>query len=324
MYEIVKEKQNEEEKMPNSLFKPFCITEDNDKSIYKINSYEIVPKKRMIEYLLGRAHKSTKSHLKKREMREYLSSKVNVFWSKMYEEYGRFCKDWESCQMFQRVKKRKRIVKYIRSNSWFERYQEDPVELDSRITHNNTYPYILTIVDHFSKYGFTYAIPDKKAETIRNYIAQSFAIGEPLMLHTDNGKEFVNELLTNWLEKRNVKHILDGMYHPQSQGAVESFNKTIQRFLNQAYTNTLFNGDEEWSLPLMISDFLHYYNSKRVHTTAKMIPRDILFNFKNKRIIEQVIINTENSRKFQKGVFAGNRFWAWRFSFIDLMDYWIV
>ena len=155
----------------------------------------------------------------------------------------------------------------------------------------------MKIVDHFSKYGFAYAIPNKKAETIRNYMAQAFVIGEPFMLHTDNGKEFVNVLLANWLEKRNVKHILGGKYHSQSQGAVESLNKTIQRFLNQAYTNTLFNGDEEWSLPLMISDFLHYYNSKWVHTTTKMTPRDILFNFKNKKIIEQVIINTENSRK---------------------------
>ena len=30
---------------------------------------------------------------------------------------------------------------------------------------------------------------------------QAFVIGEPKMLHTDNGKEFVNELLTNWVEK---------------------------------------------------------------------------------------------------------------------------
>ena len=32
-------------------------------------------------------------------------------------------------------------------------------------------------------------------------MAQAFVIGEPQMLHTDNGKEFVNLLLTNWLEK---------------------------------------------------------------------------------------------------------------------------
>ena len=83
---------------------------------------------------------------------------------------------------------RKRIVKYIRSNAWFERYQEDTVELDSRITHNHAYPYLLTIVDRYSKYGFVYAIPDKKAEIIRNYMAQAFVIGEPQMIHTDNGK----------------------------------------------------------------------------------------------------------------------------------------
>ena len=65
-----------------------------------------------------------------------------------------------------------------------------------------------------------------------------------------------------------------GKYQPQSQGAVESFNKTIQKYLNEAYTNSMFNGDEEWSLPLMVSDFLHYYNSKRVHSTTKMIPRE--------------------------------------------------
>ena len=72
------------------------------------------------------------------------------------------CKDWESYQMFKKIKKRKRIVKSIRSNSWFERYQADTVELDNRITHNHVYPYLLTIVDHFNKYGFAYSISDKK------------------------------------------------------------------------------------------------------------------------------------------------------------------
>ena len=128
-------------------------------------------------------------------------------------------------------------------------------------------------------------------------MAQAFVIGEPRILHTDNGKEFVNELLTNWLEKRNIKHILGGKYHSQSKGAVENFNKIIQKFLNEGYTNSMFNGDEEWSLPLMVSDFLHYNNSKRVHSTTKMIPRKYLFNFKRKSIVEQVTMNTENSRK---------------------------
>ena len=65
--------------------------------------------------------------------------------------------------MFKRIKKRKRIVMNIRSNSWFERYQADTVELDCSKANNHAYPYLLTIVDHFSKYGFAYSIPDKKS-----------------------------------------------------------------------------------------------------------------------------------------------------------------
>ena len=92
-------------------------------------------------------------------------------------------------------------------------------------------------------------------------MAQAFVIEEPQMLHTDDGKEFVNELLTNWLEKKKYQTFIGRKYHPQCQWAVESFNNTIQKFINEAYTNSMFNGDEECFLPLMVSDFLHYLNS---------------------------------------------------------------
>ena len=123
----------------------------------------------------------------------------------MHEECERFCKDWESCQMFKKIKKRKRIVKYIRSNSWFEGYQADNVEVNCRITNNHVYHYLLTIVDHFSKNIICIWNPRQKTETIRNYMAQAFVIGEPQALHTYNGKEFVNELLTNCLEKKKYQ-----------------------------------------------------------------------------------------------------------------------
>ena len=53
--------------------------------------------------------------------------------------------------MFKNIKKK--VVKYIRSNAWFEKYQADTVELDSRITHNHAYHYLLTIVDHYVNMG---------------------------------------------------------------------------------------------------------------------------------------------------------------------------
>ena len=238
-----KETKRLEKESPDT-FKPFWLEADSIWDIYKIGSYKIVTRKKMIQVFLEKSHTSIKSHLKPRAMADYLSNTLNVFWPNMYDEWVEFCKAWESCQMFQTFKKRSRIIKYIKSSSWYERYQADTVELDSRITEDNKYSYLFTIVDHFSKYGFAYPIKDKKAETIRDHIAQAFIIGDPSMLHTDNGKEFVNNTLSSWLENRGIRQVLGGKYHPQSQGAVESFNKTIQRFLNEAFANSIFNWEE--------------------------------------------------------------------------------
>ena len=54
---------------------------------------------------------------------------------------------------------------------------------------------------------------EKKAETIRNYMDQAFVIREPQMLHTDNGKEFVSKLLTNWLEKKTNIYWEENIIH---------------------------------------------------------------------------------------------------------------
>ena len=83
-----------------------------------------------------------------------------LFW-KCMKNVNAFVRIESHAKCLKRLRKEK-IVKYIRSNSWFLKYQANTVELDNRITHNHAYPYLLIIVDHFSKYRYTYVIPDKK------------------------------------------------------------------------------------------------------------------------------------------------------------------
>ena len=47
------------------------------------------------------------------------------------------------------------------------------------------------------------------------------------ILQFDNGREFVNRILEPYLISINVRHILGSPYHPQNQGAIEAFNKTV-------------------------------------------------------------------------------------------------
>ena len=53
--------------------------------------------------------------------------------------------------------------------------------------------YILTMIEHFSKYGWIVVMSDKKAATVLRAIKICLATnGKPESFHTNNGSEFVN------------------------------------------------------------------------------------------------------------------------------------
>ena len=53
------------------------------------------------------------------------------------------------------------------------------------------------------------------------------------MIHSDNGGDFSSREFKKLL-KQNIDHKFGPTYRPKCQGAVESLNKTIQKFLEMA------------------------------------------------------------------------------------------
>ena len=49
-------------------------------------------------------------------------------------------------------------------------------------------------------------------------------------LHLNNGEEFRNKVMENYLKENNIDHIIEGPYNLQHQGAVKALNKTIKIF----------------------------------------------------------------------------------------------
>ena len=94
---------------------------------------------------------------------------------------------------------------------------------------------MLICTDLFSKYAW--AIPIRKNESIKvgNEIAQVFIYGYPELIQSDNRKEFTNKTSNVYLEGINAKHFYGSPYHPQSQGVIENYNKTVQKSLSAAY-----------------------------------------------------------------------------------------
>ena len=77
----------------------------------------------------------------------------------------------------------------------------------------------------------------KKAITIRNAIAQVFIQRYPEIIQSNNGTKFLNKILYSYLISINVRYILGLLYHPQSQGSIEAFNKTVQKSLSTTNGN---------------------------------------------------------------------------------------
>ena len=51
--------------------------------------------------------------------------------------------------------------------------------------------------------------------------------GTPRVLQSDRGTHFVNEVIQELTDKFWIWHSLSSPYHPQSNGLVERFNKTL-------------------------------------------------------------------------------------------------
>ena len=88
--------------------------------------------------------------------------------------------------------------------------------------------YLLTAEDSFSQYFRAYPIPNKEAKTVAKVLMdQHFSIfGLPDQLRSDNGREFVNNLLKELCSELKIQHTTTPQYNPSSN-PVERFHRTI-------------------------------------------------------------------------------------------------
>ena len=93
--------------------------------------------------------------------------------------------------------------------------------------------FILVMTDAFSKMCELVAIPNKEAKTVADALFDTWICryGTPYEIVTDNGKEFCNQISNKLFSRLQILHSTTTPYHPQSNSQVETFNRTIKRYL---------------------------------------------------------------------------------------------
>ena len=98
--------------------------------------------------------------------------------------------------------------------------------------------HIIVFCDYFTKWPEAYPMPNQKAETIAQIFVEHivYRYGVPKKLLTDQGTNFTSDLLTAISRIFNILRIYTSPYHPQTDGLVERFNRTLANMLS-SYTN---------------------------------------------------------------------------------------
>ena len=119
------------------------------------------------------------------------------------------------------------------------------------------YKWVGHYMDHWSKFHVLFPLSRKSASEValglQNYV---FAyLGTPRILHSDNGREFVNEIVRNLVKQWPGKvTIVNGRpRNPKCQGLVEQGNHTVEKLLGvrfHEYESDDYPPWTEW-LPLI-------------------------------------------------------------------------
>ena len=98
--------------------------------------------------------------------------------------------------------------------------------------------YILVISDYFTKWTESFPMPNMEAATVARIIVEEVVarFGVPSSIHSDQGRQYESELFSEMCRVLHIKKTRTTPYHPQSDGMVERFNKTLVTMLS-AYVN---------------------------------------------------------------------------------------
>jgi len=168
------------------------------------------------------------------------------------------------------------VVKPILHIEINSRCQVDLIDMQSNPDRDMTF--ILMYRDHLTKFVLLRSLQSKRADEVAYHLLDIFTtFVAPNILHSDNGREFCNQIIKSLCEMWNdIKIVHCKPRHSESQGSVERANQDVQNMLT-TWMET--NNTTEWLEGLR---FVQAMKNRAYHEGNKCSPYEAMFGVPTK------------------------------------------
>ena len=142
------------------------------------------------------------------------------------------------------------------------------------------YYYLVTVMDDYSRFILAWKVQRDMTATSFIEVVQdavdttgmdTVPVHDRTRLLSDNGPGYVSRAFRNYLHLVGIRHILASPYHPQTNGKLERYHRTLKNDVNQVPYEVVED------LEGAIRGFVEFYNYLRYHKALKDVtPYDVL------------------------------------------------
>ena len=211
------------------------------------------------------------------------------FWTGQREDVKRWCEMCDVCE----AKKGPSVKRRSPLQQYHVGYPGERVAVDimgplPETTAGNRY--LLCAMDYFTKWPEAYPLPDQEATTVADALIHGYVsrFGVPEELHSDQGRNFESAVFKGMLNMLGVKKTRTTPLHPQSDGMVERYNRTIGTQLAMYAQDNPAEWDKH--IPLLLLAYRSATHEATRETPAKLmlgrelaLPIDLLYGIPEDR-----------------------------------------